>query len=157
MWMSVEDQMYEWSSVWSGKVPSKLSPAQQLLWPALNPSLLYRPAVLVSCVLPGADQEANPRSGGEVSDRKVIKIISSNYSRIVCNIFYFQEPLPRPILLAKTTVMCVAVYLPVLLDTWCRVRLLELRDIMDTFLLMATTSRYCLLLLNLRSNNLLPR
>ena len=108
--MSDQDQMCEWSSVWSGKVPSKPSPAEQLMWPALTPSLPCRAAVPASCVLPGHDGETS-QAYGDISDRKVVKIISSNYSRIIFIIIYFEEPMPRHIMPTKTTFTAVAVKL----------------------------------------------
>ena len=111
MLMSDEDQMCEWSSVWSGKVPSKPSPAVQLRWPALTPSLHYRAAVPAS-VLPGhGGGEAN-QVRGDISDRKVVKITSSNYSRIFNNIIYIEELLPRHTTQTKTTAMTVVAYIP---------------------------------------------
>ena len=107
--MSVQDQMLEWSSVWSGKVPSKPSPALQLMWPALKPSLHCSTAVCGPCVLPGHDGEAN-QAGGGASDSKVVKNMSSNYSRINIYIFHFKELLPHPLTQTKTTITDVAVY-----------------------------------------------
>ena len=110
--MSVQDQMLEWSSVWSGKVPSKPSPALQLMWPALKPSSLHcSTAVCGPCVLPGHDGEAN-QAGGGASDSKVVKNMSSNYSRINIYIFHFKELLLRTTTQTKTTATDVAVYCP---------------------------------------------
>ena len=110
--MSVQDQMLEWSSVWSGKVPSKPSPALQLMWPALKPSSLHcSTAVCGPCVLPGHDGEAN-QAGGGASDSKVVKNMSSKYSRINIYIFHFKELLLRTTTQTKTTATDVAVYCP---------------------------------------------
>ena len=48
---------------------------------------------------------------GDISDRKVVKIIPSNYSRIIFYIIFFGEPLPQCVMQKKTTMMNVAVYL----------------------------------------------
>ena len=48
---------------------------------------------------------------GDISDRKVVKIIPSNYSRIIFYIIFFGEPLPQCVTQKKTTMMNVAVYL----------------------------------------------
>ena len=57
------------------------------------------------------DGEAN-QAGGGVSDSKVVKIISSNYSRNNIYVFYFKELLPRVITRTKMTDTDVAVYCP---------------------------------------------
>ena len=48
---------------------------------------------------------------GDISDSKVVKIIPSNYSRIIFYIIFFGEPLPQCVTQKKTTMMNVAVYL----------------------------------------------
>ena len=48
---------------------------------------------------------------GDISDSKVVKIIPSNYSRIIFYISFFGEPLPQCVTQKKTTMMNVAVYL----------------------------------------------
>ena len=57
------------------------------------------------------DGEAN-QAGGGVSDSKVVKIISSNYSRNNIYVYYFKELLPRVITRRKTMYTDVAVYCP---------------------------------------------
>ena len=48
---------------------------------------------------------------GDISDSKVVKIIPSNYSRIIFYIIFFGKPLPQCVTQKKTTMMNVAVYL----------------------------------------------
>ena len=72
-----------------------------------------RSRILLTKHLPSLDHdgEADQTSLSGISDRKVVKIISSNYSRIIFIVIYFEEPMPRCIMQTKTTYTAVAVNL----------------------------------------------